>query len=127
MLKNRTRRIVTFFTSLCLLFSSLAGGVNAAMVGTDAAVNAGQRAEQISQIQGWLSQEQVRDQLVAMGVEPEKAAERVSSLTSEELRTLHEQIDELPAGGALIEVIGIVFVVLLILELVGVTNIFAHI
>ena len=50
-------------------------------------------------------------------------AARVAALSTEELRQLKLQIDELPAGG-LLAVIGVVFVVLLILELVGVTNIF---
>jgi hypothetical protein len=40
---------------------------------------------------------------------------------------LRAQIDSLPAGGDAIAVIGVVFLVLLILELVGVTNIFTKI
>lgn len=126
MLKNNTRRIITFLASLSLLFTTLAGGVNAAMVGTGTAVNNEQRGEQISEINAWLSQDQVRSQLVAMGVDPENATERVASMTSEELRVLHGEIQELPAGAGLVEVIGLVFIVLLILELVGVTDIFAH-
>lgn len=126
MLKNNTRRIITFLASLSLLFTTLAGGVNAAMVGTGTAVNNEQRGEQISEINAWLSQDQVRSQLVAMGVDPENATERVASMTSEELRVLHGEIQDLPAGAGLVEVIGLVFIVLLILELVGVTDIFAH-
>lgn len=126
MLKNSTRRIITFLASLSLLFTMLAGGVNAAMVGTGTAVNNEQRVEQISEINAWLSQDQVRSQLVAMGVDPENATERVASMTSEELRMLHGEIQDLPAGAGLVEVIGLVFIVLLILELVGVTDIFAH-
>lgn len=126
MLRNNTRRIITFLASLSLLFTTLAGGVNAAMVGTGTAVNNEQRGEQISEINAWLSQDQVRSQLVAMGVDPENATERVASMTSEELRVLHGEIQDLPAGAGLVEVIGLVFIVLLILELVGVTDIFAH-
>lgn len=126
MLKNNTRRIITFLASLSLLFTTLAGGVNAAMVGTGTAVNNEQRGEQISEINAWLSQDQIRNQLVAMGVDPENATERVAGMTSEELRVLHGEIQDLPAGAGLVEVIGLVFIVLLILELVGVTDIFAH-
>ena len=39
-------------------------------------------------------------------------------------RQLAQQIEELPAGAGLIEVVGIVFVVLIVLELVGVTDVF---
>jgi hypothetical protein len=40
---------------------------------------------------------------------------------------LQGRIADLPAGAGVIEVIGIVFVILLILELIGVTNIFTRI
>lgn len=126
MLKQSTRRIVTLLASVSLLFTTLAGGVNAAMVGTETAVTNQQRVEQISEINAWMSQDRVRSQLVAMGVDPDNATERVASMTSEELRVLHGEIEDLPAGAGLVEVIGLVFIVLLILELVGVTNIFAH-
>lgn len=126
MLINSTRRIITFITSLAFLFTMLVGGVSAAMVGTESAVNAGQRAERIAEIQDWMMQDEIRDQLVAMGVDPASAAERVAVMTNEELRALHGNIENLPAGAGVLEVIGIVFVVLLILELVGVTNLFSH-
>ncbi len=97
------------------------------MIGTQPAVSMEQRAEYVSDIKGWLAQDEVRQQLVELGVDPTDASERVASMTAEELQTLHTRIDELPAGAGVVEVIGIVFVVLLILELVGVTNIFSRI
>jgi hypothetical protein len=57
-------------------------------------------------------------------VDPVAASERVAALTDEELRYLDGRLAELPAGAGVVEVIGIVFVVLLILELVGVIDIF---
>jgi len=45
-------------------------------------------------------------------------------LTDSELRTLAGKIAEAPAGADALAVIGIVFVVLLILEMVGVIDIF---
>ena len=50
--------------------------------------------------------------------------QRLQGLTDEEARQLAQQIEELPAGAGLIEVVGIVFVVLIVLELVGVTDVF---
>lgn len=126
MLTRSVKRIVIFFTSLTFLLTTLIGGVNAAMVGTDTAVNTEQRAEQISEIKSWLMQDEVRSQLVAMGVDPADASGRVASMTNEELRMLHGKIENLPAGAGVVEVIGLVFIVLLILELVGVTNIFSQ-
>lgn len=127
MLNAAMKRLVVLVAGLGLLSMTFAGAVNAAMIGTQSAVSTEQRAEYISDIQGWLGQDDVRQQLVDLGVEPSNASERVAAMTTEELQTLHTQIEELPAGAGIIEVIGIVFVVLLILELVGVTNIFSKI
>jgi hypothetical protein len=127
MLTDIIKRLITLFVSCSLLFTSIISGVSAAMIGTDDAVNREQRAEYISDINGWLERERVRDELVNMGVDPGNAAERVAALTDQELRTLHGQMESLPAGAGLLEVIGIVFLVLLILELVGVTHIFSRI
>lgn len=127
MLHIGTRRIAIFLTSLAFLFTTLVTGANAAMLGTDAAIQADSRAEHVSGIRSWLMQDQVRDQLVAMGVDPADAAERVAGMTAEEQRLLHDRIDELPAGATgLVEVIGVMFVVLLVLELVGITDVFSH-
>jgi hypothetical protein len=50
---------------------------------------------------------------------------RLATLTDRELATLATSMQEAPAGGdGLIAVVGLVFVVLLILELVGVIDIF---
>jgi hypothetical protein len=127
MLKAVMKRFVVLAAGLGLLTTTFAGVANAAMIGTQPAVSVEQRAQYVHDIKEWLTQDQVRQQLVELGVDPEHAGQRVAAMTAEELQTLHERIDELPAGAGVVEVIGIVFVVLLILELVGVTNIFNRI
>jgi hypothetical protein len=57
-------------------------------------------------------------------VPPQSVIERVNNMTNAELLALEGQIDEQVAGGDALAVVGIVFVVLLILEIVGVTDIF---
>lgn len=121
------RLLVTVVAGLSLLSTTFTSVANAAMIGTQSAMSMEQRSEYIGDIKDWLSQEAVRKQLVQLGVNPSDASERISSMTPEELRTLHQRIDNLPAGAGLLEILGIVFVVLLILELVGVTNVFSNI
>lgn len=127
MLKNTMTRLIALLTAISL-FSSTLGGVvaHASMVGTATAINMEQRAQYASDIRTWLTQDEVRNQLIAMGVDPDDASERVAGMTGEELRTLHERIENLPAGAGLVAVIGVVFVVLVILELVGVTHVFSN-
>lgn len=126
LLKAAMKRFVVLVAGLGLLSTTFAGVANAAMIGTQSAVSMEQRAEYVEDIKDWLTQDKVKQQLVEMGVDPANASERIAAMTSEELQMLHTQIDELPAGAGVVEVIGLVFVVLLILELVGVTNIFSQ-
>jgi hypothetical protein len=85
-----------------------------------------QRGERIDRIRSLLGRDEVRGRLVAMGVDPAQAAERVAALSDSELRMLNERMDSLPAGGGVLTLVGAVFVVLLILELVGVTDVFSR-
>lgn len=86
-----------------------------------------ERQERLDRVQSLLAEERVQEQLEAFGVTPEEASERVQSLTASELAALDGKLDEMPAGAGAVTIIGVVFVVLLVLELVGVTNIFVAI
>jgi len=85
------------------------------------------RQSKVDALQQAMLRDDVREALVALGVSPEAAQERIATLTDEELLALEQQIDTLPAGGSLLAVIGIVFVILLILDLTGVTNVFTRV
>ncbi len=99
----------------------------AGMLGTGSADTQNHAELSADPIDAFLSQDKVKQQLVSLGVDPVIAQERVASLTPQERKLIEEKIDELPAGAGALEVIGIVFLVLLILELVGVTDIFKKI
>ena len=101
---------------------------NAAFLGT-ATAETGSIATTVNDdaIQSFLSRDTVQQQLVQLGVKPELAMARVQALTPAERLLLEDRINDLPAGAGVVEVIGIVFIVLLILELLGVTDIFKKI
>jgi hypothetical protein len=97
----------------------------AGIIATPAAIAAQEDHASVSHLKQLLAREDVRGQLVQLGIDPAVAEQRVNALTPAEIARLQPQLDGLPAGGdGLLVVIGVVFVVLLILELVGVTNIF---
>ncbi|HSN70596.1 MAG TPA: PA2779 family protein [Steroidobacteraceae bacterium] len=98
--------------------------VEAGIIGTSAAIEAAGRAADISTVNAALARAEVREQLAALGVDAAQIEARVAAMTDAELHTLTEQIESAPAGAGAIEVIGIVFLVLLILEAVGVIDIF---
>jgi hypothetical protein len=82
------------------------------------------RSAQIDRVNAFLAREDVRERLTSWGVDPVDAAKRVAAMTDAELVSLSRQIDEAPAGGNILALIGAVFVVLLILDYVGVTKVF---
>jgi hypothetical protein len=96
----------------------------AGLIGTLQAVDAGTRSADLATVNAALSREQVRAQFIALGVDPANVESRVAALTDGELRALAEQVTDAPAGGDALAVVGIVFIVLLILEAVGVIDIF---
>ncbi|MCI0517576.1 MAG: PA2779 family protein [Woeseiaceae bacterium] len=118
-------RILFPLISASLISLGLLQSASGAVVSTESAMQMSQRTAQIERVSALLAEQQVRDQLIRYGVDPQDATLRVAALSDSELQALDQKISELPAGanGAL-EVIGIVMLVLLILELVGVTDIF---
>jgi hypothetical protein len=113
--------------ALCLALLNLSSPpvARAAIVGTLQAVEAGSsRAADLSTVTSALARDQVRAQMLALGVDPAAVDARVARLTDAELRSLAERMGTLPAGGDALAIIGVVFLVLIILELVGVIDIF---
>ncbi|MGA8259671.1 MAG: PA2779 family protein [Arenicellales bacterium] len=121
-----SRRLLVLLTAVSLPFTTVSHAAHASMIPTDKALDTGQRERYISDIKEWLAKDEVRSRLIAMGVDPTDAGNRVSSMTNDELRTLQQKINELPAGSGIVTLFGVVFIVLIILELVGVTHVFSH-
>ena len=107
-----------------LTFSGYASVASATVISTQEALSAQQRSAMESSVRSKLDRSEVRQAMVRMGVDPTQADARIASLSDEELMRVQGQLDRLPAGGDALAVVGIVFIVLLILELTGVTNIF---
>jgi uncharacterized protein DUF6627 len=93
----------------------------AAIVSTDEA-RAGIQRDRVA---GFLERSEVRARMQALGVDPDAAGARVAALSDDEVASLADQIDQLPAGGSdALTAVVVVFLVLVILDLLGVTNIF---
>jgi hypothetical protein len=103
----------------CGFVSSAAG----AIVDTETLV-APSRDADLAAIRAQLDRQDVRDQMQKMGLDAASIDTRVASLNDRELHQLATDMQTAPAGGEILALIGAVFVVLLILELVGVIDIF---
>ena len=97
----------------------------AALISTESALTLEQRQSRLAPLQQALARADVQAKLIEKGVDPQAATARIANLSDAEIASIQQQIDQLPAGGdGLFAVLGIVFIVLLILDFVGATNVF---
>ena len=125
-LLRRLTKPVSHLVVLGLLALSLhIPAAHAGMVGTEAVVNAAQAQQYRERLHSTLSRDDVQAHLLARGVDPAQVQARVDSLTDQEMQTLATNMDQLPAGGdGVVGALVLIFVILLITDLLGLTNIF---
>ena len=117
------KQIMVWILSFSLLGTSLPSISYAGMIGTQTLIETQQGDDPRARVEEFISRDSVRNQIVALGADPAEVQDRLAALTGDELRLLEQNLDTMPAGG-IFAVIGIVFVVLIILELTGVIDIF---
>lgn len=122
---HQSVRTIAVMLSANLVTLGFLQSAGAGVVSTEAAIEMQERTARVERVSEVLARDNVRDQMIRLGVDPDAAAERIASLSDGELQELEARMAELPAGadGAL-TVLGIVLLVLLVLELVGVTDVF---
>jgi Family of unknown function (DUF6627) len=100
----------------------------AAMIGTEKVVDADRAQSAREYLNHFLAREDVRNALISQGIEPREAKNRIDSLTDEEAQVVADQLEQLPAGGnffvTLLVVVFLVFVILLVTDIAGYTDIF---
>lgn len=67
---------------------------------------------------------QIEQRLVEMGVTPKDAAARLDALSEDEVLALNTALESDPAGGNILVVAAIVFLVLLFTDIMGYTDLF---
>lgn len=117
-----------------VLALALAGGgvhvpvAQAALVGTGEVVAAAAQGQAVDEARQRLAVLLARDDVVAAlqrhGVDAGQARERVAALSDAEVMQLNGQIDQLPAGGDVLGIAVFVFLVLLLTDILGYTDIF---
>lgn len=118
------KQLVVHVLALSLLSLGSPVVAQAEIIGTLAGLESVERARSMERVHQALAREEVRKQMLALGVDESMLEARLARLTDSELSALAADLDNLPAGAGVLEVVGIVFVVLLILEAVGVIDVF---
>jgi hypothetical protein len=123
---NRLRRcrFLTALLAVSILFVSVQPAANAAIVSTSELVATEQSQIGREYLLNSLEREDVRTALTSQGVNLEMAKQRVSSMTDEEVRALNQKLDKMPAGGGVVATVVIIFLVLVITDILGWTDVY---
>lgn len=127
-MRRLAKPLSVFLTMMMVLLSMPHESALGTMVETETVVHAAQTQAAREYLHEVLSRKDVQAVLMAQGVDPLEAQARVASLSDAEVVRLAEQVEHLPAGGGAIGVIVgaavLVFVILLITDILGYTDIF---
>jgi len=103
----------------------------AAMVSTSEIIQQQSSDQSREKIIAFLDRSEVEQQLQSFGVASTDAKARVASLSDSEVQLLAGKIDQLPAGGSAVgTIVGaavFIFIVLLITDILGLTNVFSFV
>lgn len=117
---RKISRMVSLFVIAAVFGLGIPASAYASILGTDATLN----IEQTSKAHKLLARQDVQDQLVQLGVDPVDAMARVNTMSRDELAALNGKLEKLPAGGNLVSTVGLIFLILLLTDILGYTDIF---
>lgn len=117
------QRILCLVMSLSLIVLPI-GPAQAAMIGNAQIINEVQSELNRTEILQLLDREAARQQLLALGVSPEEVKQRVAQMTDAEVAQLNQHLADLPAGGDIWGVLLLLFIVFIITDMLGATDIF---
>jgi hypothetical protein len=127
-LRQLRRGVALVLAVVMFVISMPLGAAQAALVSTEQMLAGGDGAADRARVLAFLDRAEVREQIAALGVDPNEAAARVAALSDAQVREIAGQLDQLPAGqgavGVVVGAILIIFLVLLVTDLLGLTNVF---
>jgi len=116
----RIRKSIIAWVSVLLMFFTQIAPLQAAIVGNESLMSEVTRADLIKS----LDKAEVQNLLISKGVDPEAAKLRIQQMNDDELASLQQNFQQLPAGAGGLGTVAFIFVVLLITDMIGATDIF---
>ena len=111
--------------------SGLGNFAHAGLVSTEEAVEQQGVAADRAHLLSLIERDDIRQALIGHGVDPDEAAMRIAALSDEELAQIMQKVDDMPAGqnalGIIVGAALIVFIVLLITDIAGFTDVFGFV
>ena len=116
----RSKKSIIAWVSVLLMFFTQIAPLQAAIVGNDTLMHQITRADLIES----LDKTEVQNLLISKGVDPAAARIRIQQMNDDELASLRQDFQQLPAGAGGLGTVAIIFVVLIITDMIGATDIF---
>jgi hypothetical protein len=116
----RSKKSIIAWVSVLLMFFTQIAPLQAAMVDNSTLMSDITRADLIET----LDRAEVQNFLVLKGVDPEAAKIRIQQMNDDELASLQQDFQQLPAGAGAAGTVALIFIILLITDMMGVTDIF---
>jgi len=121
-----SKNLLTLVLSLVVVILSL-GNSQAALVTNQQIIYQTTQLENKQTLLNALQREEVQQQLASMGVSPEELEQRVNHMTPEEIAQLNQKMSDLPAGSGILGTLLVIFIVFVITDVIGATDIFPFI
>jgi len=110
--------------AMMVVVGLMSATAQAAMVTTGDMVATKSLEQTRTQVMSILDQKEAQDTLVKLGVSRADVEERINSMTADELQAFSKQVEDMQAGGSVLGIILTIILILLILDLLGATNVF---
>lgn len=122
-------RAIAIAMAVVMLATSLPmGSAYAALVSTDQVVEKGAVEDDRARVLEFMDRQDVREQFEALGVDPDEARRRAAMMSDREIQQVAGRLDEIPAGqgalGIILLVLLVGFLILVLTDILGVTDIF---
>lgn len=121
------KRLVCVVLAFSVFNLALQGVANAAIVSSSDIVAAEQVQLDRAELKNLFARADVQQKLVAMGVDVNAAQARIDTMSEQELQQLAASMDEMPAGAGFVEALVLAFLILVVLEVTGVTDLLPNI
>ena len=118
------KNLISSCLIVCVTVAGFPLTAQASIIATDEVASMGAAASTRDAVSSFLARDDVRQAIMAQGVSPQAAQERVKAMSDAEVAQLAGRIDQAPAGAGVIGVIFTVFVVLLVTDIMGLTKVF---
>ena len=129
LLRQKAKPVSVFMAILVLLLAVPYQSAFAAMIGTETVIDMVRGQEARDCLNQIVTRQDVKAVFMSYGIDPLEAKARLDTLSDTEIVRLYDQIEQLPAGGSDLGtafiIIGVVFIILFITDILGFTDVFS--